>query len=132
MRCIAALAIALGLPLSVFADPTSERQALLGTYRGHLHMDSGMMTEVGMDLVVEAVEKGRVTATLTLYNMRVEAAGSCNGKYPMKGRLDGNKLTLFARTGGDSGNCRFRLELVKEGDKLTGTSGRGSPIELAK
>ena len=132
MHSIVRFAILLALPLSAIAEPTAEEQALLGTYKGHMHVDSGMMPEIGMDLVIEHAEGGRVTATLTQYNKRPEAAGSCNGKFPMKGTFRDNKLRLRTNTGGDGGNCPFRFEAVKEGDKLIGATPRGGRIELSK
>ena len=132
MHSIVRVAMVLALPLSVLAEPTADEQALLGTYKGHMHMDSRMMTEVGMDLVIEHAEGGFVTATLTQYNKRVEAGGACNGKFPMKGTFRANKLRLRTKTGGDAGNCPFGFEAVKEGDKLIGRTGRGAQIELSK
>ena len=132
MRYVTGIAIVLCVSTSALAQAPADEQSLVGTYRGHMHMDSGMMTEIGVDLVVERVENGRVTATLTQYNKRVEAGGACNGKFPMRGTFRDNKLTLGTRAGGDSGKCPFRFEAMKDGDKLVGTTARGVPIELAK
>ena len=89
-----------------------------------------MMAEIGVDLVIERVENGDVTATLTQYNIRAEAAGACNGKLPMKGFYRNNRLRLFGKNGGNSGNCGLAFQAAREGDKLVGTTRQGFPIEL--
>ena len=91
-----------------------------------------MMAEVGVDLVIERLENGVVTAILTQYNMRAEAGGACNGELRMRGTYRDNTLTLGGRNGGVSGKCGMRFEAVKEGNNLTGKTSFGFSIHLTK
>jgi hypothetical protein len=126
------LAIALSLSLSALAQAPADDQSLVGKYRGHIMTNGLMMAEVGIDLVIERVENGHVTATLTKYGMRAEAGGACNGDLKMRGMYINNKLKLGGRNGGDSGSCGLRFEATRDGDKLTGTTPNGFQVELSR
>ena len=104
--------------------------ALLGTYNGGFLYTGGITsspTQVGVRLVLNSVENGLVKGTATLLG-----GGPCQGDYPMQGKYEGNKLGMISTAkGGRAGDCTFGFRAVKEGDKLTGTTG-GYAMTLSK
>ena len=81
----------------------------------------------GLTIVIESVEGGVVKGVATRH------AEKCRGDYPVQGKMDGNKLELReTEKGGPAGDCGFKANLTVEGNKLVGTMGDGSPVEVSK
>ena len=110
------------------AHPADD-QSLIGVYRGSIQTNGLMTASVGAELTIERIENGFVNATLETY-VRAEAGSGC-GKYAMRGTYQDNRLKLRGK-GGPSDTCHFRLELIRDGGKLTGTTGPGFPVSLAR
>jgi len=129
---IAVAAFLLSL-LASLSGPVHADESWVGKYRGNFTaVTMHGQVPVGIDLDIEYAENGIVRATMTEYGHRAEAGAPCNGKYLMRGSLEGNRAKLGTKTGGNGGTCARSFELVKEGDSLNGTTGRGQRVELHK
>ena len=128
MKPVAAMVFAV---LSVAASAYAQ-DALVGKYTGSyaLAVRDKEIT-VRLTLVIASVEDGVVKGTAT-----TASSGSrppCDGDYPMAGKYEGNKLQLHAtQKGGRTGDCSLALNLTVEGNKLVGTTGTGSQVQLSK
>jgi len=81
----------------------------------------------GLTIVIESVEGGVVKGIAT----RME--GKCRGDIPVAGKLEGNKVHLReTEKGGPAGDCGFSANMTVEGNKLVGTMGDGSPVQVSK
>jgi len=122
---------AVGLAVSVSAIGFAADEGLIGSYRGNFTtVTMHGQVPFGIDMDITYAQDGVVRATMTEYGHRPEAGALCNGKYEMRGTYEGNSLKLGTKTGGDGGTCVRFFHLVKEGDALTGTTGKGQRVEL--
>jgi hypothetical protein len=75
-----------------------------------------------MEFVVLSVEQGAVKGTAKIF------AGQCAGSYDMQGTYENDKLTVK----GAGGPCPFGFNATREGKRLVGTTGAGTPLQLSK
>lgn len=123
IAAIAAAAGAVFLSAEVWADgPT------IGKYDGSYTMPSHRGPRPrGLTIVIESVEGGLVKGVATRHEDK------CRGDYPVQGKMDGNKLQLRAtEKGGPAGDCGFSANMTVEGNKMVGTMGDGSPVQVSK
>jgi hypothetical protein len=104
------------------------QDVLAGKYQGTVLISTVRPDEpFSMELVIDNVQDGTVTGTATTIG------NICAGKFPMQGKLDGNKLALKSTGKGNSlKGCSLDLDLIVNGKKLTGTTGNGDPVKLSK
>jgi len=115
--------------LAGFCITVSAEDSIVGKYSGSFQNDIGKTT--GVALVIDSVQDGRIKGTLTRY--RSGKNNSCQGDYPMEGRLEGNVLTMKSTERQGLGEGRgFSLKVTANGNKLTGTAKKDNPIELSK
>lgn len=121
------------VPLLVALSPPTvgAQDSLLGSYRGNFTtVTMHGQVQFGIDLDIEYAEKGVLRATMTEYGHRPEAGALCNGKYELHGTYEGNRMKMGTKAGGIGGTCVRHFEIVKEGDSLVGTTGKGQRVEL--
>jgi hypothetical protein len=119
----------------VLACATAFAQApLSGTYSGS-YIFPGIRgdTLLGVRFIVSDVDSnGTVNGKIEL-----SSRGACAGDYPMRGKLEGNKLVMRStQKGGRASDCSFSFNGVMDGNKIVGstgaTEGEGRPLQLAK
>ena len=113
------------------------QESLMGNYSGNFTpSSSGTVSPrpVGVQLAITSEEKGVIKGTAKLISSW--STSGCTGEYPMTGKYQNGKLIMRSTSkGGSSGDCSFSFNAVKEGNKLvgtTGTTGKGSPLQLSK
>ena len=106
------------------------QDSIVGTWHGgYSYIGKRNTANMGVQLNIASVENGLVKGTATL----LSHTAPCAGDYPMQGRLEGNKLSIRATSkGGRDGDCSFRLDVVHEGNTLTGTTGGGWSVKLSR
>lgn len=104
------------------------QDSLVGKWSGSFSIQTSRgEIKVGVELTIASVENGKVKGTATSYSK------SCGGQYEMQGTYQDDKLALkSANKSGGAGDCWFGLKLTVDGNKLVGTTGVGSPIQLSK
>ena len=104
---------------------------LIGTYNGtYIVKVSNIDRPMGLALEISAVDGNAVKGKAT--RMSNVGRPTCNGNYPMAGTLKGDALDLRStKLGGPTGECRMRLRLAVDGNKLVGTM-NGVRAELSK
>ena len=106
------------------------QESLIGKYTGSYASTTrnGNTIQRGVELTIVSVDNGVVKGTA-----EVTRRGSCSGAYPMEGKLEGKTLVMRStEKGGSASDCSFRLKATHEGNKLVGTVGQGSALELSK
>jgi hypothetical protein len=125
------LAASLGNSTYLYAQ-----DSLVGTYTGGFTPSGELASarQVGVALVIASEEGGVVKGTAKLTSSW--STSGCSGEYPMAGKYQGGKLVMRnTAKGGSSGDCDFSFNVTREGNKLvgaTGTTGKGSPLQLSK
>ena len=105
------------------------QDSLLGTWTGSYPFPGPVgPIQLGVQLIIASVENGLAKGTATL-----STRGPCSGEYPMEGKSEDNKLSMKATAkGGRFGDCSFSFNVVREGNKLVGTTGTGRSLQLSK
>ena len=130
---IAAASASLVVLLGSYSTLVGADDSFVGSYTGNFTtVTMHGQVQVGIDLDIDYAENGIVRATMIEYGHRPEAGALCNGKYMMRGTYEGNSLKLGTNMGGDGGTCPRYFKAVKEGNTLTGTTGRGQRVELRR
>lgn len=122
------VAAAVAIVGSVFGSAHAQ-DSIVGTWTGSYIFPSGRGdTPLGVRLSIASVEDGVAKGTATL-----STRGPCAGDYPMEGKFEENTLSMRATAkGGAAGDCSFRFNAVREGNKLVGTTGGGRPLQLSR
>lgn len=124
MKIAAGFALLAFLSLSTCAHA---QETLVGKYSGTFAVSSIRSETFSMKLVIDSVDGGVVKGNAT------PEGNICAGTFPMQGKLEGNKLSLRSTGKGSSlKGCTFNLDLVVEGNRLTGTTDAGDPVRLSK
>jgi len=122
-------AVMMAAVLAGFCITASADDSIVGKYSGSFQNDNGK--PVGVALIIDSIQDGRVKGTLTRY--RSGKSSACEGDYPMEGKLEGDLLAMKSteRQGLGEG-CGFSFKVTVSGNKLTGTAKKDNPIELSK
>ena len=123
-KVIAAVAIVGGVVSAAYAQ-----DSLVGTWTGNYTFPGRRGdTLLGVRLQIASAEDGVVKGVATL-----STRGACAGDYPMAGKYEENKLSMRATAkGGTAGDCSFSFNVVREGNRLVGTTGGGRPLQLSR
>ena len=107
------------------------QHALIGKYSGfYLARTVTADRPMGLTLEIVTVEGDTVKGIAT--RMASGPRPPCNGDYPVAGTVKGDALDLRStRMGGPAGDCRMRLRLTAQENKLIGTM-NGVNTELSK
>lgn len=114
------------LLLCVYA-PVYGQADVTGTYKGSFVVQfRGSDVDIGLTLVISAVEDGRVKGVATM------GGQSCAGEYPFEGYLKGTELGIRSNVkGGRAGDCTFGMRGTLEGNRIVGALG-SYPVRLSK
>jgi hypothetical protein len=119
--------IALGLAAALWSTVCFAQDSLPGKYVGSFPVQTNLgMQEVGVTVVINTVEDGKVKGTATL------GGRGCAGDYPFEGTIKGDAIGLRGtQKGGRAGDCSFGFKGKVDGNRLVGTMGKNE-VELRK
>lgn len=125
MRLAVAMTMAVGMMAPALV---SAEESVIGKYTGSFIVSTSRgPIRTGLGLVLDSAEGGVVKGNAKIFDW------SCAGDYPMEGTLAEGKMQLRSTAkGGRAGDCSLRLNLAVDGDRLTGTTGSGQPVQLSK
>ena len=106
------------------------QDSIVGKYTGMMDVaraSGGPVRHDTVYLVIHKVEAGVVEGTATLTQR------GCAGDVPVRGRLEGNKLTLRrAEKAEGKADCGVNWELTVAGNKLEGQTKSGNSLRFSK
>ena len=119
--------IAVGLAAAVCGSACFAQESLPGKYVGSFPVQTNLgMQEVGVTVVIDSVEEGKVKGTATM------GGRGCAGDYPFEGTVKGEAIGLRGtQKGGRAGDCSFGFKGKIEGNRLVGNIGKYD-VELRK
>ena len=95
------------------------QDTVAGSYVGSYDVQTPIgFQSFGITVVISSIENGVVTGTATRHR------GSCAGELPLRGKYQGNEISLGATAkGGKAGDCGFGFKGTVDGNRLIGKMG---------